>query len=269
MRFHFEILRLLRQGPGIPARRRAARPRRAQGHRHHRRRECRRRAGRRPARRAVVAPGQPRAVADRRVRMPERTGAVRRRDGDRVGKAHTPRTDAGGGCARLRRGDHPCALRGAARQGRRGRPAAPAGPGTAVGGRRTARCAHQPVAAQEPRDHLDRPGWRPDASPGLAAGAERGAVEGEPGGGRADARRLAGAVPRGRCAARPDVWQRHAADRRRTDGRRRGPGPAAPRQCAADPLVRLRCGSLAHAVRRRRAARSGRAQGAAAGVLRQ
>ena len=45
---------------------------------------------------------------------------------------------------------------------------------------------------------------------------------------------------RRRRAARSDVRQRHAADRRRADGGRRRAGPAAPRRSAADALARLR-----------------------------
>ena len=74
-----EILRKLRQGPGIPARRRAARAGLHARDRDHGRRQRRRRTGRRATRGAVVAPGQPRAVAARRVRLRRRARAVRRR----------------------------------------------------------------------------------------------------------------------------------------------------------------------------------------------
>ena len=57
------------------------------------------------------------------------------------------------------------------------------------------------------------------------------------------------AVRRRRCAARPDVRQRHAADRGRADGGRCRPGPAAPWPRFADALAWLRYRRLAGAVR--------------------
>jgi 23S rRNA (guanine2445-N2)-methyltransferase / 23S rRNA (guanine2069-N7)-methyltransferase len=117
--------------------------------------------------------------------------------------------------------------------------------------------------------HFDRPGRRPLHRRGWRAVAGRGAAEGKPGRCRAAARRLAEALPRGRRVARSDVRQRHPADRRRADGRRRGARPAPPWQGhAAHALETLRRRPVEPHRGRGAPARRRRPRRAAPGVLR-
>lgn len=83
---------------------------------------------------------------------------------------------------------------------------------------------------------------------------------------------MADALRRRRCAPRPDVRQRYAADRRRVDGgrcRARFVARSAGRQCAADTLARFRCGAVARTDRGGGRAGTAWSCGAAIAFLRQ
>src|SRR5690606_39701218 len=81
----------------------------------------------------------------------------------------------------------------------------------------------------------------------LAPATGRGTAEGDRRRGGADAWRMAGPVCRGRGVAGSDVRQRHAADRGRIDGGRRGAWTAAARRTPAHPLEGFRSRRLAPA----------------------